>query len=229
MAIAPPNEDAFLREVDDNLRRDRMIGLAQRYGRIAAAAVGVGLLLLALGLWWNSYRAKQAGATGEQYMVALAPTGAGGAPDAKALAALGESSRPGYRYGARLAAAAEAQRAGDAKAAAAKFDAIAADTAAPQAYRDLATIRSVSAAFDTLPPQTVIDRLKPLAVTGSPFFASAAEMTAAAWIKANQPGKAGPLFAAIARDTQAPAALRGRAAAMATAMGQTVDTPAAAR
>jgi hypothetical protein len=227
LAIAPPNEDAFLREVDDNLRHDRMVGLARRYGRIAVIVVGALLVLLALGLWWRSYREKQAGGDSEQLVVALAPAGAGGAPDAAALGTLAQSSRKGYRYAALLAQAGEAQRTGDAKGAAGKYEAIAADTGAPQAYRDLATVRAVAAGFDTLPPQTVIARLKPLAIAGNPYFPSAAELTAAAWIKDKHPERAGPLFAAIARDPQAPASLRGRAAGMATALGQAIADPAA--
>ena len=52
-------------------------------------------------------------------------------------------------------------------------------------------------------------------------------MTAVAWLKLDRRDKAAPLFAGIARDAQAPASLRGRAAAMATALGVPVDAPAA--
>ena len=61
--------------------------------------------------------------------------------------------------------------------------------------------------------------LKPLAVSGNPWFGSAGEMVAAAYIKMNKPELAGPLFAAIAKDEQVPETIRGRATRIAGALG----------
>jgi len=49
-----------------------------------------------------------------------------------------------------------------------------------------------------------------------------------AYLKMNRKDMAGPIFAAIARDNDAPVGLRGRAAGMATALGQDVGTIAPA-
>ena len=82
--------------------------------------------------------------------------------------------------------------------------------------------------LDTLPPQQVIDRLKGLAVAGNPWFGSAGEMVAAAYLKQNQPQRAAPIFAAMAKDQSIPESLRARAVQMAGALGVDAVTEAPA-
>jgi hypothetical protein len=120
---------------------------------------------------------------------------------------------------ALFAKAAAALNKGDAKGAAALFGQMAADEQLDQPYRDLALVRQTALEFDTLAPQTVVDRLKPLAQPGEAWFGSAGEMTAIAYMKMRKSDLAGPLFAAIAKDTQAPESLRARARQMAGALG----------
>jgi hypothetical protein len=73
--------------------------------------------------------------------------------------------------------------------------------------------------FDTLPPQTVINRLKPLAKPGHPWFGSAGEMTAIAYTNMGREDLAGPIFAQIAKDETVPETLRSRAVQMAGSLG----------
>ncbi|UAK25380.1 tetratricopeptide repeat protein [Sphingomonas nostoxanthinifaciens] len=226
MALTPANDEAFFREVDDNLRQDRMVRFARRWGKWIGFGVGLALALLAGFLLWQNHRKAEAGADAETMVALMADVGSGkaNAKDPR-LASLAASPRDGYRALARLTQAELVERT-DVTAAGVDYDAIAADTKLPQAMRDLATIRGVTIRFDRLLPQTVVDRLKPLAVPGGPWFGSAAELTAIADLKMNKANLAGPLFAAIARDTTVPTSLRGRAAGMASALGQTVVTAA---
>ena len=55
------------------------------------------------------------------------------------------------------------------------------------------------AEFDTLAPQKIVDRLKPLSKPGHPWFGSAGEMTAIAYMKMGKDNLAGPIFAQIAK------------------------------
>ena len=216
MALTPQNNEAFFREVDDQLRQDRLAIFWQRHGRVALAAVVLGLAALAGVLWWQNHRAQAAGQDGEALTAVLGDLGAGKKAGAKAkLDALAASPRPGYSVTARLTNAALALESGDEKGAAAQFKAIAADAAVPTPFRDLALIRGTAVEFDTLPPQQVIDRLRPLAVAGSPWFGSASEMIAVAHLKLGQPAQAGPIFNAIAHDPRVPETLRARALRMA--------------
>ena len=222
MALTPTENEAFLREVDDNLRRDQMTGLARKWGIVGAMAIGLFLMGLAAFLWWRNHQAEQAGKDGEQLVQVLGAAEVGSAsPSDPRLADLANSPRDGYRALAKLTQAgltAKDNPAGGAKA----YQAIADDNATPQAMRDLATIRAVALEFDSLPAADVVSKLKPLAVASNPWFASAGEMTGLAYLKMNRKDLAAPLFAAIARDNDAPVGIRGRAAGMATALGQDV-------
>jgi hypothetical protein len=73
----------------------------------------------------------------------------------------------------------------------------------------------------------VITRLQPLAVAGSPWFGSAGELVALAHLKANQPARAAPIFAALAKDEKLPSSIRSRALQMAGALGIDATTDAA--
>jgi len=228
LALTPTENEAFLREVDDNLRRDQMTNLAKKWGTVAAIVVGLLLIGLAAFLWWRNHQAEQAGKEGEQLVQVLGAAEVGNAsPSDPRLAALAKSPRDGYRVLARLTQAGLTAK-DDPAAGAKAYQAIADDKDMPQAMRDLATIRAVGLQFDSLPPADVVARLKPLAVANNPWFGSAGEMTAMAYFKMNRKDLAGPLFAAVARDADAPAGLRGRAAGMATALGQDVGAIAPA-
>jgi hypothetical protein len=147
------------------------------------------------------------------------------APDAKKLEALGDAGQPGYRAMALLSKAAMASQKGDVKTAAKLYGEIAANEDLARPYRDLGTVRQVALGFDEMTPQQVVDRLKPLAIEGAPWFGSAGEMTAIAYMKMRKPELAGPIFAAIARDEKAPETLRSRARQMAGLLGvDAVDT-----
>ena len=93
------------------------------------------------------------------------------------------------------------------------------DKDAPEAYRDLAAIRGVATSFDTMKPEDAIARLKPLAKPGNPWFGSAGELVAMAYLKQGKKDLAGPLFASIAKDKDAPKSMRSRARQMAGLLG----------
>ena len=77
-----------------------------------------------------------------------------------------------------------------------------------------------------LEPQQVVDRLKPLAVEGAPWFGSAGELVAISYMKMRKPDLAGPLFAAMAKDATVPQSIRSRARQMAGLLGiDAVETP----
>ena len=220
MAQPPDISDTFVREVDENLRRDQVRDFSKKYlGWIIAAVV---LFLAASGgfIYWQDYKKKQNEKAVEQLaqvytdigkgQIGTAPTRLDGLTDAH-----GEAVRASAEFG-RAAVAIEQN---DIKLATAKFRALAADTGLPKPFRDLALIRQTELEFDSLNPQQVIDRMAPLAKPGTPWFGSAGEMTAMALIKQNKKLEAGRLFAQIAYDKQAPEAVRSRAVQIASTLG----------
>jgi hypothetical protein len=108
---------------------------------------------------------------------------------------------------------------GDAARATTMYFDLADDGKAPKAMRDLAAIRGVAVNFDQMKPEAVIARLKPLAQPGKPWFGSAGELVAMAYLKQGKQNLAGPLFAAIAKDEDVPVSLRSRTRQMAGLLG----------
>ena len=227
MAVPPETNEAFLREVDEELRRDELARLWKRWGRVLIAVIAVGLIAFGAFLWWRDYQAKQAGVEGEKLTAAIDQLSSGRTDQAiPTLRELSKSSRGGYRAAAQLALGAIDSQKKDPKAAIAAFAAVAKDESIGKPFRDLALIRQTTMEFDTLPPDQVIARMKPLATKGSPWAGSAGELIAVAQLKAGRPTEAGATFAALVADPAVPPSIRSRAAQMASVLGVAVN-PAA--
>ena len=212
-------QEVLLREVDEAMRKDQLGSAAKRYGWLIAT--GLVLALAAFGgyLFWQDRREGQLEEASDTLITTLDKLEAGQIDQAEDdLAALAEGSSA-TAVSAKLARAGVALRDNRREEAVALFDEIAADGDAPQPYRDLATIRSVATRFEQMQPQQVIDRLKPLATPGNPWFGSAGELVAMAYLKQGKQNLAGPLFAAIAKDETVPQTLRARTRQMAGLLG----------
>ncbi len=220
MAIPPTTEEAFLREVDDGLRQDQLTSVWKRYGRWIIAAVIVGLALFGAALWWQNDQLEKAGVDGEKLDKVLQATNDGSyASSAEDLTALKASKSDGYRASSLLTAAAIALEKKDLKEAAKLYGVVAADETLAQPWRDLALVRQVATSFDTMKAEDVIARLKPLAIKGNPWFGSAGEMVAIAYMKQGKNDLAGKMFGDMSKDEQVPESIRSRAIKMAGVLG----------
>ncbi len=224
------SQETFLREVDDALREDQLRTLLTTRGWPILALVVGGLVGLGGWLWYNDHAASVRDKQSETFVTALDALQAGRNQTAKqGMDPLAKDGSPGYRAAVQITDAGIAEQAGKAADAAKLFAAVAADGSLPGPYRDLATVREVAADFDKLAPQVVIDRLKPLAVPGKPWFGSAGELVALAYLKQNKTEAAGALLASIAKDKAVPDTLRRRARQLAGQLGvDAVDNPVAA-
>ncbi len=177
LAVTPNTDEAFLREVDEELRRDQLASMWTRYGRWLIVAIIAGLAAFGGFLYWEYHRGEVAGAQGEKLQTVyddLAARKIGTAE--KELVELAGSDVAGYRAMALFTQADLLLQKEDLKGAAAKFAAVAGDASIGQPLRDLALIRQTSAEFDSLKPDVVVNRLRPLAVKGNPWFGSAGEL-----------------------------------------------------
>ena len=221
MALTPdtPNE-AFMREVDENLRRDQMEGFARTYGKWIVAAVVLFLAAVGAWLYWQNEQAKEAAQNSEELNAIYTDVGGGNLDRAQQrLEPLQDSRNDVVRTLAVLADAAVALQKNDRANALAKYRAVANDDDLPEAYRNLALVRSTALEFDSLKPEEVVSRLQPLTEPGNPWFGSAGELTAMAYLKQGQRERAGRLFAAIAKDETVPVTLRSRATQIAGSLG----------
>lgn len=222
---AAAQQDVFLREVDDALREAELKSILNRYGKPIGGVIAAGLLALAGYLWWDSSAKQAAAERSEQAIIALDKLEAGNAAAALTdLDALAKDGSDGSKAAAAVTRAAILVQQGKTEDGAKAFAAIAADPAVPQAFRDLATVREVSLRFETMQPQQVIDRLKPLAVPGNAWFGSAGELVGMAYLKLGKPDQAGPLFAAIGKNTEVPSTLRSRMRQVAGQLGYDAGT-----
>ena len=218
----PPEEsgESFVREVDENLRRDQMADMAKRHGKWIIAAVILFLAAVGGWLYWQNRQQAQAAEDSEAMTAALDKITANDIKGGQAaIQPLTDSSNDVTRATAQLTNAALALRQSDRTTALAIYKRLAADDDLPQAFRDLATVRAVATEFDSLKPDEVIVRLAPLAKAGNPFFGSAGEMTGMAMIAKGDRAGAGQLFARIAADKQVPETIRSRAVQIAGSLG----------
>lgn len=213
-------KDMLLREVDEAVRQDEATQFARRHGILIGAMLVLALAAFGGWLWWKDHRESGYEQGSEQFVKSLDELQAGNTKAAdEQFAAIADDGSPAARAGAKIIRAGLLIETGDNAEAAKVLFAVADDADAPQAYRDLAAVRGVAATFDAMEPQRVIDRLKPLATPGNAWFGSAGELVAMAYLKQGKKDLAGPLFASIAKDEDAPQTLRSRTRQMAGMLG----------
>ena len=243
MAIPPPSntvpatkaaernaaqQDGFLREVDEALREDQVVDAFKRFAKPVGAVLVVGLLALAAYLYWDSSVKGEAAQRSERAMIALDKLQAGQLDAAaRDFAALAKDGPAASRTLAQMNLAAITAEQGKTDEAAKQFAAIAADPAAPKLYRDLAAVREVTLRYDTMKPDDVIAKLKPLAVPGNAYFGTAGELLGMAYLDGGKPDLAGALFAQIGQDKTVPQSIRVRVRQIASGLGYDggVDLP----
>lgn len=208
-----------MREVDEAVRQDDVGNFAKKYGLPLGGAFV--LLLAAFGgyLFWQNRSETAMEERSEQLVQAMDELDAGNLSAADSeLTALSEGTDGAAAYAAMLRAgiAMEQDRPADAVA---LFDRVANNDDLPSELRDIAAIRSVSAQYDNLDPQAVIDRIGPLAQAGSPYFGSAGELVAHAYLAQEKPDQAGPLLVSISQDETVPQSIRGRTRQLAGLLG----------
>lgn len=222
MALAPgETNESFIREVDENLRRDQAENFVKRYGSWLIGALVLFIVAAGAFLWWQEHQRQQAAEQSEKLLAVLndVSSGRNGKPVQDQLQAIADSGNDEYGGLAQMIQGALAQSNGDRAKALASYKAVADDKDQPQSVRDAALIRQTAIEFDSLKPDDVIARLQPFAQPGNPWFGTAGEMTGAALLKANRKAEAGRMFARVAQDNQVPGGIRSRALQLASSLG----------
>ncbi len=199
----------FFREVDEEIRRDQMKKLWERFGP-ALIAVAV-LIVVGTGgyRFWQWYEVRAAGSAGEAYYNAVRDADA--APQTVA-AELGElaSGGTGFRALAKMRIAGAQAEAGDTQAAIAAFDAVADDGAVDNLLRDMARIRAAYLLIDTADLAALKSRVEDLTLATNAFRHSAREILGLSAFRAGEYTQAAQWFDAIMADTATPQDLRNR-------------------
>lgn len=218
---AVSNNDSFINEVTDEVRRDKLFALMRRYGWIAILCVIVLVGGAAFNEWRKASARAEAEATGDGLVSAL--EGATAEARLEGLTAIPESGVPGQRALQELLKAATFVETGDNAKAISVLDGLAGDTTVPDIYRDLALLKSVILSTGAASPEDRIVRLQPLMQPGKPFRLLALEQRALAETELGDKEAALETLKGIAADADGTEDLRRRATQLIVALGGTPD------
>ncbi|AWM86930.1 tetratricopeptide repeat protein [Microvirga sp. 17 mud 1-3] len=206
------SNDEFIREVDEEYRRDQMAQIWQRYnGLIIGAAI---LVVAGVGGWryWEHSQETRAQAAAVRYEDALKLSRDDKGKDAEAaLESLAKESDGGYGLLARFRLAAEMGRQNPENGASA-YDALAKDGSLSTLWQDLARLRAAWLRLDSADPAKIRPDLERIAVPENPWRHSARELLGLSGLKAGDMDYAGKWFDQIAADRETPSALKQRLA-----------------
>lgn len=198
-------------EIQEDLRRERLRKLWDRFGGLAIAAVV--LIILAAAAWsgYRYWRTQQAMAASDSFQQAVSLADAGKYVEAEAaFDALAKTGPEGYRaIAAFRAASAAAVR--DPAAGVAAFDAIAADRKVEPLLRDMAQLRAGMILLDIADLTEVKKRVGDLAAGTGSLRNSAREVLALAQMKAGDAAGANKTATDITEDAGSTPGVRSRA------------------
>lgn len=228
--------DTFLREVQEDIRRERMARIWDQYGMLI---IGAAVLLVAgVGTYkYMEYRTRvDREEAGVRFEAAARLAGQGKAEEArKAFADLSSGSPAGYVALAKLRAAGSLAGADKAAEAVALYDGVARDSAVDPLLRDYAAVQAALLRVDVADWTEMQNRLKDVVNEKNSWRNSARELLGLSAMRAGRDDDAKKAFEQILGDRAAPPSLVERARTMMTvlteaalAKGATAPTPAPA-
>lgn len=205
--------DSFIDEVTEDLRRDRLFGLYRRYGWIALALI----LLLVIGVSWYEYDQARQRADAEAWGDAVLT--AESSEDPAALLAVDTNGSQGREALSALLAASGWVRDGGNDAAAEALRGVAGAEAQDSVLHDLAELKLVMLNGSQMDPSERDAILARLSRSGAPFELLALEQKAVALIEAGRTDDAITLIRQIQQKDGLSEALRRRLSEMMIALG----------
>jgi hypothetical protein len=209
------NRDLMAQEIDEELRRERLLKLWDQYGLYLLGAA----LVAVFAVWgWKAYennriQANQLAST--QYLVALQDFATQRPDEAqKALDGLIAKAPAGYAALSRLRLAAYDAAAGNTLDASAAYDQIAKDASVDPMLQDFARLQIAMLKFETLPFSELRNQLSPLANDRSPWRFSARELLGMGAAMAGLSEEARTHFQRLLSDSTTPQGVAERARVM---------------
>jgi hypothetical protein len=180
-------DDGLLREVEEELRRERLEKLWQQYGTYFLAGA-VAIVLAVMGYkYWESQRIAAAQTAGARYEDALRLTGEGKQGSAaKEFETLAADGPAGYQALSRLQLAGALLKEGKKTEALAAYEALAGDASADKLLRGFAQLQAASVRLGEADFTEMENRLTPLLGDDSPWRFSARELLGLAAFKAGK-------------------------------------------
>lgn len=211
------NQDSFIAEVTEEVRKDRLYALYRKYGW----AVLLGVLVLvggaALNEWRKAAAQAEAGAAGDALLAALDNETAEGR--AAALAAVELPEDAGRRAITLMMRAGALAEADDIPGAIDALAQVAEDAELPARVRDLAVLKGAILSAGVSDPVERMARLAAIANPGSPYRLLALEQIALTEIEIGEREKALTTLGRILEDADVTQDLRRRVSQLIVALG----------
>jgi len=211
------DSDSFIREVSEEVRRDKLFALLRRYGGFAVALV----VLIVGGAAYNEWRKAQetarARAFGDSVLTVLEnndPT-----ERAEAFVGIAPAAAADADILLTLLEAAERIDADDRDGAAEAYGRVADGADAPRLYRDIAELKRIVLLGSELPADERRRILNGLAAPGAPFRLLAEEQLALIEVESGENSAAITRLRAIVADAEVTPGLRDRASSLILALG----------
>jgi hypothetical protein len=209
------SDDSFIREVNEEIRREQAHALWDRFGPaliVLAVLVVLGTAAFVGYRYWDETRANR---SGDAFSQALKLANEGKSDEAlTALAELEKDGYGAYPLLARMRAATVKADKGDFDAAVKDFDEVAADADIPSGLRDMARLRAALLLVDHGSFADVSSRVEALTADTNTLRHTAREALGLAAWKEGKATDALKLFDQIASDDGAPRSARERATLM---------------
>ena len=206
------NDDSLLREVEEELRRERMEQLWKQYGTYFVIAA---LAVVVVVAGWKYYQSQQISAAytaGAAYEKASSLADDSKSDEArKAFEDLVKSAPSGYAALARLKLAGLENAAGEKAKALAQYEALAASNDADPLLRSFAKLQAAALKIGDADFTEVENRLNDLTADTSPWRANARELVALAAFRAGKKDVARKTLEQLLADRNAPSDVRERA------------------
>lgn len=219
--MADEPKDMLAREIDEELRREQLLRLWDKFGTyVLAGAVAV---VVGVGGWkyYEHQQAVASEAASTRFIIALRDFAVKRPADAqKALEELVAVAPAGYAALTRLRLAAHEAAEGNSADAAAAYDEVAKDSSVDPLLADFARLQSAMLKMDTGLFVDVKNRLTPLASDKNPWRYTARELLGIAAYKASKPAEARNYFQRLAADRAAPPGVSERAKLMLAVLSQ---------
>ncbi len=207
------SDDGLFREVDEEVRRDKLTQIWDRFGTLfIAGCIGI-VVLVGSYKGWQYWQAQLAEKAGMEWYNAITLSAAG--KNAEADAAFDEitkSGHKGYSVLAKLSQAARLGQDGKSTEAVTIYDGVAADAAIDLPLRDLARVRAAYLLVDTDSVSDLTSRLSGLDGNNSSWRHAVREILALAHVRAGDFKAADEQLKLVLADPATPAALRARTA-----------------
>jgi hypothetical protein len=210
------NNESFIDEVTEEVRRDKLFAMFRKYGWIGVVAV----LGIVGGTAWSQWQQTQAENRAQAFGDAVTDALDLGAAEERmaALKDVPATAEQAGLLGLMLSTDPESDPAGTLAA----LDGVAANPELSPLYRDLAVLRRVIVAGTDMPLAERRTALEAIAVAGRPYRALALEQLAILLIEEDKTDEAIAALTALLQDQDASPGLRRRAEQMIVALGGTV-------